>query len=163
MPFKIWSRPGADERMRGAASDRQRFLCRVVFNAAATRRGNGVGDRAMTEPFRVHGNSAGRCDAVAHAGTVYVVATDPAQASDVQTQTANAMAKVDRLLAEAGSDKSKLLQATVYLSDIADKTAMDAIWVEWIGPASNWPQRACVGVQLAPGDRVEIVITAAVA
>ena len=92
-----------------------------------------------------------------------MVATDPEQATDIQTQTANALAKIDRLLAEAGGDKSKLLQATVYLSDIADKAAMDAIWVDWIGPASNWPQRACVGVQLAPGDLVEIVITAAVA
>ena len=49
---------------------------------------------------------------------------------------------------------------TVYLTEIANKVEMDEVWNAWIGP-DNWPQRACVGVQLAPGDLVEIVVVAA--
>ena len=60
----------------------------------------------------------------------------------------------------AGSGKSGLLQATVYLSDIATKPEMDTIWREWIGPEENWPQRACVGAGLDTGYLIEVVVIA---
>jgi len=56
-----------------------------------------------------------------------------------------------------------LLQATVYLRDMSMKADMDAVWCAWIGGEENWPQRACVGADLAGDDLVEIVVTAALA
>ena len=84
-------------------------------------------------------------------------------AEGIAEQTANTLKSLESLLAEAGSSKTKLLQATVYLNDIADKPEMDAVWCDWIGAEENWPQRACVGVQLAPGDLIEVVVTAELA
>ena len=68
---------------------------------------------------------------------------------------------VERLLAEAGSDKSRILMAQVFLSDIADFAGMNAEWDAWVATDSP-PSRATVESQLArPGWRVEIVVTAA--
>jgi enamine deaminase RidA (YjgF/YER057c/UK114 family) len=73
------------------------------------------------------------------------------------------LAALDKNLEDAGSDKTRLLQATVYLNDMATKADMDAVWCDWIGDSENWPQRACVGADLAGDDLVEIVVTATVA
>lgn len=102
----------------------------------------------------------GRCSAVVSDGLVYAVATDPQTADGVTAQTRNTLAALERRLTEAGSGKAGLLQATVYLADIADKAAMDAVWIDWIGPEQNWPQRACVGAALEGDCLVEIVVTA---
>ena len=110
---------------------------------------------------RFHGQSRGRCRAVAHAGLVHAVATDTAGGTTVEDQTRNALATLESLLAEAGSGKPGLIQATIYLRDMADKAAMDAVWCDWIGPPENWPQRACVGADLAGNDLIEVVVTAA--
>lgn len=112
----------------------------------------------MQRLFPVAGK--GRCAAVVSGGLVYAVATDPVEADGVIAQTRNALAELDRILAEAGSGKAGLIQATVYLSDIAQKAEMDSVWIPWIGPEANWPQRACVGVDLAGDCLVEIVVTA---
>lgn len=115
----------------------------------------------MTEDImRVPVPGLGRSSFVAAGGLVYAVATDPQQADGIAAQTHNTLAELERLLTHAGSGKSGLLQATVYLADITEKKAMDAVWLNWIGPESNWPQRACVGVDLAEGDLIEIVVTA---
>ncbi len=111
---------------------------------------------------RFAGNRKGRCGAVVHDGYVYAVATDVSSSSGIEAQTAKALETLEQALVEAGSGKSGLLQATVYLSDMADKSAMDAVWCDWIGPQENWPQRACVGVDLAGQDLIEIVVTAVV-
>lgn len=109
---------------------------------------------------RIHGKAAGRCSAVAHGGLVYAVATDPGSAPTIEGQTRGALAALERHLKAAGSGKEGLLQATVYLTDMRNKKAMDAVWVEWIGGRENWPQRACVGTDLEPTDLIEIVVTA---
>ncbi len=109
---------------------------------------------------RVHGSAQGRCRAVAYNGLVYAVATDLACADNVADQTRSTLQALDQNLAEAGSDKSRLLQATVYLKDMSSKAKMDEVWCEWIGDRQNWPQRACVGADLADKDLVEIVVTA---
>ena len=106
------------------------------------------------------GGAAGRCRMVKHNGTVWTVATARDKSGDVAAQTKDALAQIDASLAEAGTDKSKLLAATVYITDMAHKPAMDAVWCAWVAP-DGWPQRACVAVALADRDLVEIVITAA--
>ena len=104
----------------------------------------------------------GRCSAVVSGGLVYAVATDPVCAEGIAEQTRNSLQLLDELLAEAGSGKPGLVQATVYLSDIALKPEMDTVWREWVGPEANWPQRACIGAQLEDGYFIEVVVVAAV-
>jgi enamine deaminase RidA (YjgF/YER057c/UK114 family) len=106
------------------------------------------------------GSAAGRSRIVKHAGTVYTVATARAKVASVREQTKDALEVIDRNLAEAGTDKSKLLSATVYITDMAHKPEMDAAWRAWIHPEGA-PQRACVAVALEDADLVEIVVTAA--
>lgn len=103
----------------------------------------------------------GRSSVVVHNGLVYAVATDPFCASGIAAQTRNTLADLERLLVSAGSGKRGLIQATVYLSDISLKPDMDAEWIPWIGPEENWPQRACIGVDLDEGYLIEVVVTAA--
>jgi enamine deaminase RidA (YjgF/YER057c/UK114 family) len=99
--------------------------------------------------------------AVTGTATVYLagqVADD--QNASVEEQTRQVLAKIDGLLAEAGSDKSKLLSVAVFLPNIADFAAMNSVYDKWIDPA-NPPARACVEARLAaPGLRVEIVAVA---
>ncbi len=80
----------------------------------------------------------------------------------VKEQTQNALAEVDRLLKSVGSDRGKLLSATVYLKTMADFADMNQIWDAWI-PAGASPARACVEAKMAdPGYLVEIMVIAAV-
>jgi enamine deaminase RidA (YjgF/YER057c/UK114 family) len=108
---------------------------------------------------RFAGGAAGRSRASAWRDLVFTVAT--AHGASLAEQTRATLAAIDRNLADAGSDRTRLLSATVYLSDIAGKAEMDALWCEWIGPPANWPQRACVQAALAPGTLVEITVIAA--
>lgn len=112
---------------------------------------------------RIAGTSRGRCRATVHNGVVYAVATDTTSAADITEQTRQTLKALDNTLNDAGSDKTRLLQATVYLKDMATKAEMDAVWCDWIGGEENWPQRACVGADLAGDDLIEIVVTATVA
>ena len=96
------------------------------------------------------GKARGRCRAVGFEQLVFAVATAPDSLSSLQEQTRAVLAQIERSLADAGSDKTRLLSATVYLTDITRKAEMDEVWNEWIVPES-WPQRACVQVGLAPG------------
>ncbi len=110
---------------------------------------------------RTPGSATGRSPAVRHDEIVYAVATAASDSASVAEQTRLALAALDRNLDAVGSDKTRLLQATVYLRDMAAKAEMDAVWCDWIGGAETWPQRACVGVELAGNDLVEIVVVAA--
>ena len=99
---------------------------------------------------------------VVHGDTVYLagqVADDPS--ADVAGQTKQIVEKIDRYLAEAGTDKSKLLSATVWLSDIKTFNEMNGVWDAWVAQG-NPPARACVEAKLAqPQYRVEIGVIAA--
>ena len=99
---------------------------------------------------------------VVHGDTVYLagqVADDPS--ADVAGQTKQILAKIDGLLAEAGSDKSKLLSATIWLADIRTFDEMNKMWDAWVS-AGNTPARACVEAKLARSNLlVEIGIIAA--
>lgn len=108
-----------------------------------------------------HGTTRRYSDVVAHADTVYLVEVPQTPGADVATQTREVLASVERLLAQAGSDKTRLLQATIYLPEMSDYDAMNAVWHDWV-PAGSAPVRACVAAQLAnPGYRVEVVVVAA--
>jgi enamine deaminase RidA (YjgF/YER057c/UK114 family) len=100
--------------------------------------------------------------AVVHGNTVYLagqVADDTSQ--DVAGQTRQVLASIDRLLADAGSDKTRVLAATVYLTDIGTFAAMNSAWEAWAAPGHT-PARATVQAALAtPAYKVEIVVTAA--
>ena len=97
-----------------------------------------------------------------HNGVCYLagqVAADGAQ--DMTGQTRQVLAAIDALLARAGSDKSKLLMCQIFITDLADFAAMNAVWEAWL-PAGHAPPRATVKAALAkPEWRVEMVVTAA--
>jgi len=100
--------------------------------------------------------------AVIHGDTVYlagIVADDPKQ--DVTSQTKQVLAEIDRLLALAGTDKTKLLRTNIWLADMKDFAAMNAVWDSWVSQG-NTPARATVEASLATPDyKVEIMVVAA--
>ena len=97
-----------------------------------------------------------------HGNTVYtagIVAGDPK--ADAAGQTQQILDSIDRYLGEAGSDKTRILSATVWLADMKDYAAMNGAWDAWV-PAGDAPPRACVEAKLAaPQYLVEIRVTAA--
>ena len=98
--------------------------------------------------------------AVTHGDTVYL-AGQVAEGSSVGEQAQGIVDKIDRLLAEAGSDKSKVMSAQVWLTDIATFDEFNAVWDAWVTPGSP-PARACVEATLAaPHYKVEVMVVAA--
>jgi enamine deaminase RidA (YjgF/YER057c/UK114 family) len=97
-----------------------------------------------------------------HQGTVWLagqVADDVSQ--DIAGQTAQVLAHVDRLLNEAGSDRSRILMCQIFLTDLADFPAMNQVWNAWVTPGQT-PPRATVRAALANPDwLIEMVVTAA--
>jgi enamine deaminase RidA (YjgF/YER057c/UK114 family) len=99
---------------------------------------------------------------VVHENTIYLAGqvADDAKA-DAASQVRQVLAQIDTLLAEAGSDKSKILSATIFLPSMADFPALNAGWEAWV-PAGHCPARATVEAKLAAPDyKVEIQIIAA--
>lgn len=98
-----------------------------------------------------------------HNGTVYLagqIADD--EHADIGEQTRQVLASIDALLAQAGSDKSRILRAQIYLADIGDFAGMNAVWDQWV-VAGRTPPRATVQAALAnPNWKIEIVVTAAI-
>ena len=99
---------------------------------------------------------------VIHNGTVYLagqLADD--YAGDIAEQTRQTLANIDRLLAEAGSDKAHILSLTIYLKDMADYAAMNVLWDAWVAEGAA-PARACVEAKLYdPRVLVEMTVVAA--
>jgi enamine deaminase RidA (YjgF/YER057c/UK114 family) len=109
---------------------------------------------------RYPGNVPTRSKAVAHNGLVYTVATASNKSAPLYEQTREALAAIDRNLVEAGSHKSRILTATVFIIDMGRKAEMNRAWDEWVDK-TNPPRRACIGATLEGRDLVEILITAA--
>lgn len=108
-----------------------------------------------------HGTTRRYSDVVAHGNTVHLVEVPQTLTADIAAQTREVLESIDRLLARARSDKSRLLMVTIYLADMRDYAAMNEIWDAWV-PEGTAPVRACVEAKLAnPGYRVEMVVTAA--
>jgi enamine deaminase RidA (YjgF/YER057c/UK114 family) len=101
---------------------------------------------------------------VVHGNTVYLAGqvAQEAPGASVVDQTRDILQRIDQYLDEAGTDKSKILAATIWLSDMETFGEMNEAWDVWIDPA-NPPARACVEARLAaPQFTVEIMVTAAV-
>ena len=100
--------------------------------------------------------------AVEHGDTVYLcglVAKD--YGKDVKGQTKEIFEQVDALLAKCGTNKSKILSATIWVTDIRNRAPMNEVWTAWVDP-KNLPARACVEAKLAdPRALVEIMVIAA--
>jgi enamine deaminase RidA (YjgF/YER057c/UK114 family) len=109
-----------------------------------------------------HDPSSILSNAVEHAGTVYlagVVAKDLKK--DIRGQTKEVLDEIDRLLAKCGTNESKVLSATLWVTDIRNRAPMNEIWTAWADP-ENLPARACVEAKLAdPSALVEIMVVAA--
>jgi len=110
---------------------------------------------------RWRGQAQGRNRMAAYRDLVWTVATYDGS-PDIQEQTRRALAVIDKNLAEAGTDKTRLISAQVFLADMTEKARFDEVWNEWMGSDSDhWPQRACVGATLAGHCLVEIIVVAA--
>ncbi len=113
----------------------------------------------MTNDITRHRKSARMTQTVVHNGLVYT-AGQVGKGRDITEQTTDVLRNIDACLAEAGTDKSKILTATVWITDMEQFGAMNAVWDAWIDP-QNPPARACTQAALAlPEFLVEIMIVA---
>lgn len=98
---------------------------------------------------------------VLHQGTIYLCGQVGTAGDSVADQTRQCLEKVEALLAEAGSDKTRILQCVIWLADMADFAEMNAVWDAWV-PEGHAPARACGEAALArPELKVELIVTAA--
>ena len=101
-------------------------------------------------------------DIVIHNNTIYLAGQVGAPGASVTEQTKAVLASIDELLAKAGSDKTKILQAIIWLADMNTFGEMNAVWDAWV-PQGHTPARATGEAKLATPDyKVEIIITAAI-
>ena len=99
--------------------------------------------------------------AVVHGDIVYLAGQVGAPGESVTVQTQQVLAQIEKLLAATGSDKSKILTATIWMADMADFAEMNAVWDKWID-GKDAPARATGEAKLATPDyKVEIIIVAA--
>ena len=103
-------------------------------------------------------------EAAIFGGVVYLAGMVPeCEATDIRSQTADVLQQIELRLAEAGSDKTRILRTQIYLKDITDIAAMNEVWDAWV-VAGSAPPRATVQAALAnPVYLIEVVVTAAVA
>lgn len=100
-------------------------------------------------------------EAVIHNGVVYLAGQVGNPGDSVADQTRAVLAQVDRLLSEAGTDKTRILKAQIWLADITDFAEMNAVWDTWV-PQGHCPARATGEAKLAtPEYKVEVIVTAA--
>ena len=98
---------------------------------------------------------------VLHGETVYLAGQVGTPGASVAQQTRDCLDRIDALLSEVGSDRTRLLQVTIWLADMADFDEMNAVWDAWV-PEGHAPARACGEARLATPDyRVEFIVTAA--
>jgi enamine deaminase RidA (YjgF/YER057c/UK114 family) len=109
---------------------------------------------------RYPGSVDTRSRMVVHDGRIFAVATSKRKPPSLYEQTREALTMIDDALAEAGSSKSKVLSATIFITEMNCKSEMNQAWDECVDRA-NPPQRACIGATLEGEDLVEILITAA--
>ena len=116
----------------------------------------------MSQDLIRQGVGARLSEAATFNRVVYLAGMVPERGdTDIRGQTEDVLAQVEQRLIEAGSDKSRILRAQIYLSDIGEIGAMNEVWDAWVVPGST-PPRATVQAPLAdPGWHIEIVVTAA--
>ena len=114
----------------------------------------------MSDITRHHTN-ARMSQIVTHGDTIYLAGQVGTAGASVAQQTQDCLDKIEALLAEAGSDKTKLLQTVIWLADMSDFAEMNAVWDAWV-PEGHAPARACGEAKLArPELLVELIVTAA--
>ena len=114
----------------------------------------------MSEIKRI-GVGARMSEAVAYNGIVWVAGQVGNPGESVTEQTKTCLAEVDRILAAAGTDKTRILSVQIWLADISTFGEMNAVWDAWV-PAGNTPARATGEAKLAtPEYKVEVIVTAA--
>lgn len=109
---------------------------------------------------RFTGMTPTRSRAVVHGNLVFTVSVADTTELDMRRQTQETLAKIEKNLIDAGSDKSRILSCTVYICDMALKPQMNEAWDAWVD-MTNPPQRACIGATLEHPHMVEIVCVAA--
>jgi enamine deaminase RidA (YjgF/YER057c/UK114 family) len=108
-----------------------------------------------------HHTNARMSQIVTHGDTIYLAGQVGTAGASVAQQTQDCLDQVDALLKEAGSDNAQILQAVIWLADMADFEEMNAVWDAWV-PEGHAPARACGEAKLArPEFTVEIIVTAA--
>ncbi len=108
-----------------------------------------------------HNPGARMSEAVIHGDTVYLSGQVGNPDADLATQTQDCLDKIDRILSEVGSSKSKAVRVVIWLADMADFAAMNAVYDAWIDPDCP-PTRACGEAKLAtPKHLVEFTVVAA--
>lgn len=103
-------------------------------------------------------------DSTCFNGVVYLVEVPTLETGDIAVQTADLLKNLDRVLVKAGTDKSRLLQVQVFLTDMNDYEGFNTVWEAWL-PDGCAPSRACIEVKglARKGWKVELVLTAAAA
>lgn len=114
----------------------------------------------MTD-IRRYGSSPRYADMVVHHGTAYWVEIAEDATLDARGQIAQVLKQIDATLVTLGSDRTRLLQILVYLTDLADAPVLNELWDAWVPPGAA-PVRAAVQAGLGKGYKVEMVVTAAV-
>ena len=110
---------------------------------------------------RIRGRYIGRNASSAYKDLVWAVGTAKDTTVGIEEQTIQTLAALDKLLQEQGSHRSQIVSAQVYLTNMANKSAMDSIWCDWLGnDPQHWPQRGCSGVDLHGDMLIEISVTA---
>ena len=110
---------------------------------------------------RTEGVAIGRNQSTAYKDLVWTVATASDESLDLTGQTLQTLTMLERNLVELGSDKTRIVSAQVFIANIDDKPVMDKVWNKWIGTdPENWPQRACLGVNLESQYLIEVTVTA---
>ncbi len=115
----------------------------------------------MNDDIKRIGSGARMSEAVAYNGIVWVAGQVGKPGESVSDQTRTCLAEVDRILAEAGTDKTRILSAQIWLADISTFGQMNSVWDQWV-PAGHTPARATGEAKLATPDyKVEVIVTAA--
>jgi enamine deaminase RidA (YjgF/YER057c/UK114 family) len=115
----------------------------------------------MSNEIKRIGVGARMSEAVAYNGIVWLAGQVGNPGDSVEDQTKTCLAEVDRILAEAGTDKTRILSAQIWLADISTFADMNKVWDTWV-PAGHTPARATGEAKLATPDyKVEVIVTAA--
>ena len=115
----------------------------------------------MSNEITRYGTGPRMSEAVACNGILWVAGQVGQEGDTVPQQTVQALAEVDRILAAAGTDKTRILSAQIWLAHVADYAEMNAVWDAWVAPGHT-PARATGEANLAaPGYKVEVIVTAA--
>lgn len=115
----------------------------------------------MNNDIKRIGTGARMSEAVCYNGIVWLAGQVGNPGDSVADQTRTCLAEVDRILAEAGTDKTRILSTQIWMADMSDFAAMNAVWDSWV-PQGHTPARATGEAKLAaPAYLVEIIVTAA--